>query len=989
MMSRAPNPSLQVAFLLGLPRSGTTLLAHLLQQHPDLLAPPEPWLMLALAALGEVDRRHPADARLVGMATGEFFDRIDRIAACRALADAAYNQYLATAGKRCFIDKTPRYWMALNFIDALYPEASQIILLRNPYSIAASLKSTWHISLLPESCPAAHAAYLADLVLGLPVLAARLDHPETQTVRYEALVRQPAEEVRRLVAALGYDPDGIRSTTTDNTGYLRSGNFGDRKILDKKAVDDRSIDAWRSELTVAEMQSVTDMVGTELLVALGYEQELQNAQDAGVVDKGKDATRRHREVFEAWWNVRGGGKVTAVGSERQAARQMDSKSYLSARDSSVLRGAKTSLNLPLNFHDAFELAEVTELKRNQQALLDEREHILEVNQRLASELREVEADRAAKSEVTDRLASEIAQLKRNHEALQKEREDALAVNQRLAIELHAVDLDRKDKSAVIDRLSAKFTELERDRDALRKDREHLLEVNQTLATELSTIESDRADKLRSIDRLASELEEVAMRDAIQRRKLAAKEHVIESIAARELERQALLKGGADLLYHSRRGHTPPGYGDFFPPENPASGMHVAIDALEIVFGVSGGVETYMKMLTNALLKGGRRVTLICLPDQLPAMRKLFHARVGYFVMRKSRAIGLAIEISNRLLGQERRLSAASSMATFSRLRDDIGADVLHSPVQIFSKPDFRIPSVLNLHDLQHLHFPENFNPSDIEARKRLYGLSASLADAIVVSSDFVRNDLINRMEIPAAKIFTVPVTWDPMVIEGLEKFSPQDAIAHYKLPPTYVIYPAQFWPHKNHARLVQALRIVRDKRPGTDLKLLFTGYRGHSGWPTVRAAIQELGLEPDVICLDHVPVDHLAALYKGALYCVMPSTFEASSYPVIEAQVLGVPAMCSNVTSLPELMRNGAGLLFDPFDVEDIAAKMMHWLDDTQDRQAHAERGRLKACQEHSLERYIAGLARAYDYALAARKLPDRSGLSEPPPTEHRFCVAS
>jgi len=95
----------------------------------------------------------------------------------------------------------------------------------------------------------------------------------------------------------------------------------------------------------------------------------------------------------------------------------------------------------------------------------------------------------------------------------------------------------------------------------------------------------------------------------------------------------------------------------------------------------------------------------------------------------------------------------------------------------------------------------------------------------------------------------------------------------------------------------------------------------------------------------------------------MPSTFEASSYPVIEAQVLGVPAMCSNVTSLPELMCDGAGLLFDPFDSADIAAKMLRWIDDPEDRKAHVERAQKKACRDHSLANYISGLERAYAYA--------------------------
>jgi FkbM family methyltransferase len=505
---------------------------------------------------------------------------------------------------------------------------------------------------------------------------------------------------------------------------------------------------------------------------------------------------------------------------------------------------------------------------------------------------------------------------------------------------------------------AEVSELKRRYTALVKDRQDVLDANFRLVAEIDALKDER-------DALKDERDALKDERNSESQKIAAKDQVIGSMAIRDIERKVVLRGVADIAYHWRRHHLSSRYGDYYPAQDAGSGTHVAVDTMEIVFGVSGGVETYMKMLVNALAEGGRQVTLICLPDQLAVLRRQFDSRVGYFVMRQSPAMGLSERLS-RLFGKPKPLTAATSMATFSRLREDIGADILHSPVQIFSTLDFHIPSVLNLHDLQHLHFPENFTPAEIDCRCRLYGLSAALADAIIVSSDFVRDDLIGQMRVSPDKVFTVPVTWDPMVIDGLTKFSVQDAAACYKLPPTYAIYPAQFWPHKNHVRLIQALRIVRDKRPGTDLKLVFTGYRGHSGWPAVQATIRGLELDGDVICLDHVPVDHLAALYKGALFCVVPSTFEASSYPVIEAQVLGVPAMCSNVTSLPELMRDGAGLLFDPFDVDDIAANMLQWLDDPKDRQTCAERARSKVRKEHGLENYVASLGRVYDYVLAA-----------------------
>ncbi|MGL3210305.1 sulfotransferase family protein [Bradyrhizobium sp. BR 1433] len=333
-MSRDLSHSPAVGFLLGLPRSGTTLLAHLLQRHPDIMSPPEPWLMLALEAFGTVDHRHPAGSSLVGAATSEFLDRIDRAVVSRALADAAYGQYLAAAGKRTFIDKTPRYWMVLDFLDSLYPEAPRILITRNPYAIAASLKSTWDISLVSAGCPSAIASCLtdlardlptpavvsclADLVLGLPTLAALRGRRQTQVVQYEILVVHPDEEVRRVIAGLGHDPADVTSATVEQADVFRSSTFGDRNILEKKTIDDRSVQAWRTALSTEEMQVVTDLVGTELLIELGYEQDLRCAQQVGIVDRGPVVTEAYRQLFRTCWDLRGGTGGSSFGVSTHA-----------------------------------------------------------------------------------------------------------------------------------------------------------------------------------------------------------------------------------------------------------------------------------------------------------------------------------------------------------------------------------------------------------------------------------------------------------------------------------------------------------------------------------------------------------------------------------------------------------------------------------------------------------------------------------------------
>lgn len=548
---------------------------------------------------------------------------------------------------------------------------------------------------------------------------------------------------------------------------------------------------------------------------------------------------------------------------------------------------------------------------------------------------------------------ELEALRRSYAELKDDRDSLAGISTKLSEELEAVRADQSAKQGVIDSLSVQLEEAER-----------------RVAAGAESLERAHAE----IGRLAGDLAALRLqfeRDADFSRHVRAERRARLTVQAeysrRDLEHKALLRGIPDALLLSRGNPGLPGWGRFHPPREQREGLHVAIDAMEIVFGVSGGVETYMKMLVSSLVQMGRRVTLICLPDQLEPLRRHFGGSVGYWETRASPAVSLAARASRRLRpSAPLRISARSSMASFARLAEDMGADILHSPVQIFSRLDFRVPAVLNLHDLQHLHFPENFRPSDIEARNHAYGLSAALASAIVVSSNFVRDDLVEKMDVPAHKVFTVPVTWNPMVETGLASFDAQAARRHYALPPRYALFPAQFWPHKNHVRLVEALSIVRDRRPGDDVCLVFTGYRGHTGWPAVEKRIRELGLQDRVRCLDYVPVEHLGGLYKASLFCVMPSTFEASSYPVIEAQVLGVPAMCSNVTSLPELMAGDAGLLFDPFDPQDIARQMLRWLDDPEDARAHARRALVKVREQHGLSRYVENLDRVYKYALSS-----------------------
>jgi glycosyltransferase involved in cell wall biosynthesis len=503
----------------------------------------------------------------------------------------------------------------------------------------------------------------------------------------------------------------------------------------------------------------------------------------------------------------------------------------------------------------------------------------------------------------------------------------------------------------------------------RLEKEHRIEQ---ILSELKTIEVEGNKKAQVIERLLREIEGIRVREESRlktlEQKVAAKNQVLRGWAIERNRWRGLGGGIFEPSYRLSQRTRRPGF-KVLHPKSAGSKPVVAIDAMQLVPGVSGGVETYMRMLARAIESTGKyQIFLLTLDHQAPALQKEFGLTVGYVIYEIPWVTKSLVRVANFLTRRRNsHLGSNLALVSFSDLATICGAKILHSPVQLFSTFDFSIPAVLNLHDLQYMHFPENFSPGDLEGRKRLYTLSANLADAVLTSSDFVRKDVIEKMHIAAENVFTVPVTVNPQMLDGLKQFPPEAARKLYRLPGIYGFYPAHFWPHKNHATLVRALRIVRKRNPSIDLKLVFTGFRGHSGWPEVAEVLNRMNLKEHVLILDHIPVGHLAAIYRSARFCVVPTLFEASSYPVIEAQLLGCPVICSNVTSLPELVRGGCGLLFDPRSDEDLAEKMEQWLKNPDDAQRHAERGRERALKEHSMEGYAEKLSAIYDLVLSHR----------------------
>jgi glycosyltransferase involved in cell wall biosynthesis len=266
-----------------------------------------------------------------------------------------------------------------------------------------------------------------------------------------------------------------------------------------------------------------------------------------------------------------------------------------------------------------------------------------------------------------------------------------------------------------------------------------------------------------------------------------------------------------------------------------------------------------------------------------------------------------------------------------------GFDAIHFPTQGARLTD--VPSVYNPHDFQHLHYPDLFSRRTRRKRNITYRAFCSQAKVVAVTASGVKRDLVERLRVPEPKVHVIP--WAP-VLEQYPEPSPADlaaAKAKFSLPSEFALYPAQTWAHKNHIGLLEALALLRYEM-GVVVPLVCTGRRSEF-FPTIARRASELLVADQIIWLDFINPSELFALYKLSQCVIVPTKFEAASGPLWEAFFAGVPAACSNVTSLPE-QAGDAALLFDPDDREAMAHVTRRLWTDEALRATLVERGRAR-----------------------------------------------
>jgi glycosyltransferase involved in cell wall biosynthesis len=248
--------------------------------------------------------------------------------------------------------------------------------------------------------------------------------------------------------------------------------------------------------------------------------------------------------------------------------------------------------------------------------------------------------------------------------------------------------------------------------------------------------------------------------------------------------------------------------------------------------------------------------------------------------------------------------------------------------------------------MQHEFFPEFFSREELLYRRNTYQASAEEAVRVIAISQHVKTCLVEKYHLCPQRIDVIHNGFGSefKVIHDANKLAQIKNC--YNLDKPFLYYPARTWPHKNHKKLLAAVKIMTEKH-GFDGDLVLSG-TAFEAQGEIMLEASRLGLENCVKNLGQVLYADLPGLFNLARLMVYPSLFEGFGIPLVEAMASGCPVACSDRTSLPEVAGNAA-VLFDPTSPEEMADKIWAAWSDEELRGQLIERG-LQRSEDFSWE---------------------------------------
>lgn len=261
-------------------------------------------------------------------------------------------------------------------------------------------------------------------------------------------------------------------------------------------------------------------------------------------------------------------------------------------------------------------------------------------------------------------------------------------------------------------------------------------------------------------------------------------------------------------------------------------------------------------------------------------------------------------------------------------------DVLLCPQMGLGPPNPGLPAAVAVPDLIPLLVPECFEARVRDQREALVAHTMARAQVVFTGSQHSRRAILDAYPIEAENVILTPCD-----VAGEFRNAPigprPELARELELRDGYMLFPANYWPHKNHENVLRAMSLLA--RAGTDITLLLTGAES-SGASRVRALIDQLDLHQQVRMLPYQATPDLVALMREARAVLYPTRMEGFGIPPLEAFHLGVPVIASGAGGSSEVIGDAA-LLVDPDSPQSIAVGIERVLRDSALRAELCRRG--------------------------------------------------
>jgi glycosyltransferase involved in cell wall biosynthesis len=401
-------------------------------------------------------------------------------------------------------------------------------------------------------------------------------------------------------------------------------------------------------------------------------------------------------------------------------------------------------------------------------------------------------------------------------------------------------------------------------------------------------------------------------------------------------------------------------------------MRIGIDCLRADPDYVGGLNTYiLGLLDGFAAAGGDHCFQLYVTDGNQTLFRRYEALANFEVVALD---GTSFRVRQRacyaaLLSSGEELYRRMSTRLFKPIRKlmDAGSELIYTPTVSLLCFDHRRPTLLSMHDIQYLHYPEFFSWPQRRNRKIACGLSARYANHFQASSEFIKRDMLAHF--PGISPQQITVIPEGVNLDGFSTPHCPRALDSYKLPRRFMFLPAQLWPHKNHRTVLRALcRIERSH--GVKIPLVMTGAR-YSAASTISRFLAEQRLDY-VRYLDVVPFEDLVALYQRAALVLSPGLYESNSLPVLEAAAAGTAVIASKIPPNEELASTLRLNLFEPLDDQVLAELIFDlWQDEAGCRaQGAHNRGRVaRFTWENAARQYLRLMEGIGSRELAATEL--------------------